>query len=577
MKRIRDMAHQEITEVEHVYRGDDQQALPRNVCTVTFDLNSNATTTIERRAHFESPFTILTLPSRITSIADRVFRNCTSLTLVNLPPNITSIGDGTFQGCSSLTSVNLPPYITSIGDGVFRGCSSLTSVDLPPNITFIGDSTFQDCSSLASVDLPPTITSIATAAFQGCSSLASIELPPRINTLGHRVFNFCVALTLVTIPPTITTISDTLFSYCTNLTSITLPDSITTISDNAFYGCSSLASIDLPSTIETIGHWAFNDCHSLTSVHLPESLIGISNEAFQECSQLTTITLRLPGDALVDTASDDCSFFTTTFNSADASFGEILAGAGFYPSDPNLFLYERPFVSQFQTIGPDEEMYYDIKKWARIRNADSRFPLFTAAAKSMRWADMKTIFDHNMPAIYEVDALTGLSLYMLAAVGPNSDIESVYNLLRNNPADTALDIKRWARTRNIDSRLPLCTAAAESVRWADMKYIFDYYMSAVNEVDALTGLPLYMLAAVGPTSDIESVYNLLRENPASLALHADPLNVGWARPTSLGYGNSNRDEETSEDEGEISCSGSDEESDWEVVEAMYAGCSDEEE
>merc|ERR1711935_902425 len=99
----------------------------------------------------------------------------------------------------------------------------------------------------------------------------------------------------------------------------------------------------------------------------------------------------------------------------------------------------------------------------------------------------------------------------------------------------------------------------------DMEYIFDYYMSAVNDVDAVTGLSLYMLAAVGPTSDIESVYNLLRENPASLVLHADPPNVGWVRPTSLGHGNSNRDEETSDDEGEISCTGSAEESDWDVV------------
>lgn len=74
----------------------------------------------------------------------------------------------------------------------------------------------------------------------------------------------------------------------------------------------------------------------------------------------------------------------------------------------------------------------------------------------------------------------------------------------------------------MNSRLLLFTAAAESVRWADMKYIFDNYMSAVNEVDASTGLSLYMLAAVGPNSNIESIYNLLKENPASLTLYTDP-------------------------------------------------------
>merc|ERR1712106_716584 len=92
-------------------------------------------------------------------------------------------------------------------------------------------------------------------------------------------------------------------------------------------------------------------------------------------------------------------------------------------------------------------MYYevDIQRWARTRNEDSRLPLFSAAAKSLRRADMECIFDNNMPAVYEVDASTGLSLFMPAAIGPNSDIESVYNLLRENPTDPVLDFKRWVK------------------------------------------------------------------------------------------------------------------------------------
>ena len=38
-----------------------------------------------------------------------------------------------------------------------------------------------------------------------------------------------------------------------------------------------------------------------------------------------------------------------------------------------------------------------------------------------------------MPAVYELDVLTGLSLFMLAAVGPLSDIESVYSILKEFP------------------------------------------------------------------------------------------------------------------------------------------------
>ena len=49
-----------------------------------------------------------------------------------------------------------------------------------------------------------------------------------------------------------------------------------------------------------------------------------------------------------------------------------------------------------------------------------------------------------------------------------------------------------------------------------MKQIFTSNMPVVNEIDVLTGLPLFMLAATGPTSDIESVYNLLKEYPSAI-------------------------------------------------------------
>ena len=38
----------------------------------------------------------------------------------------------------------------------------------------------------------------------------------------------------------------------------------------------------------------------------------------------------------------------------------------------------------------------------------------------------------NMPVIYDIDVVTGLPLFMLAAVWLNSDIELTYRLLRDN-------------------------------------------------------------------------------------------------------------------------------------------------
>lgn len=45
----------------------------------------------------------------------------------------------------------------------------------------------------------------------------------------------------------------------------------------------------------------------------------------------------------------------------------------------------------------------------------------------------RAVFESNMPAIEEVDRGTGLKPFMLAACGTESDLEGVFNLLRENP------------------------------------------------------------------------------------------------------------------------------------------------
>jgi len=79
-------------------------------------------------------------------------------------------------------------------------------------------------------------------------------------------------------------------------------------------------------------------------------------------------------------------------------------------------------------------MYNEWKGWARLRGMDGRLPLFTAAAKSLKWSYLRQIFIANMPVVNKIDVLTGLPLFMLAAIGPNSDLESIYNLLKECPA-----------------------------------------------------------------------------------------------------------------------------------------------
>jgi len=78
-------------------------------------------------------------------------------------------------------------------------------------------------------------------------------------------------------------------------------------------------------------------------------------------------------------------------------------------------------------------MYYDWNRWSHTVDEDGRVPVFTAAARSVKWWRMKQIFALTMPLVCEKDLVTGLPLCLLAAVGPTSDLESVYNLLKEYP------------------------------------------------------------------------------------------------------------------------------------------------
>merc|ERR1711935_648017 len=96
------------------------------------------------------------------------------------------------------------------------------------------------------------------------------------------------------------------------------------------------------------------------------------------------------------------------------------------------------------------DLYYNWKRWARTRDVDDRLPLFTAAARCLKWSHVKQVFMSNMPVVNEIDLLTGLPLFMLAAIGPTSDIESIYNLLKECPS--VIDITNNRHDKHSDER-----------------------------------------------------------------------------------------------------------------------------
>jgi len=302
-------------------------------------------------------------------------------------------------------------------DGLQEMPIETTSVAVDSTITMIEENAFINCTSLRIVVIQSNVTKICDGAFDSCTSLTLITLPSTIITLGDHVFNNCTSLTSITIPPNLRTLGRCAFQGCCSLTYISIPD-ITNLGFGVFQECRSLTSVTLPSTINTIGDYVFRNCSSLTSVYLPENLVTISLTAFEGCCRLATIeTPSFP------TTNKEVLGFDFDFG----GFRKVLVEAGFSLSNPDDILFKR-----HNQLG-QKTYYYNMNTWARTKGEDGRLPLCTAAAMALKWVDIKRVFLVNMPAVQEVDEITGLPLFILAAIGPTSDIESIYRLLIENP------------------------------------------------------------------------------------------------------------------------------------------------
>lgn len=340
--------------------------------------------------------------------------------------------------------VEVDPRITSIDNGAFRNWTSLRSITIPSTITTIGKSAFYGCYALMAVTLPPTITSIGQRAFSGCSSLTAIDIPSSVMSIGEDAFSGCSSLAVVTLPSKLTTLRRYTFSRCLSLTTVNVPPSVTTLGDYTFQHCAALTTVNLPPNLTVVGSYIFEYCGSLVSLHFEADPNYVSTRLFLECQKLTTI--------------DAPSFSTTTSSNADLEgFQETLVGVGFSLYDRTLQSLLRG-ASSISAVYPKPHgnAYYNVGLWARTRSVeDGRLPLCTAVARSLKWAVVEHIFDANMPAIEEPDGITGLPLFMLAAVRSSSfmlatvdrhvmwssKFELTYNLLRKYPP--AIDI-RWA-------------------------------------------------------------------------------------------------------------------------------------
>ena len=260
-------------------------------CHVSFGDNASNPLTYAHRlySNANTEITELVIPSGVTSIGEKAFRDCTGLTSISLPEGVTTIGEEAFRGCTALASVSVPNSLESVGDDAFLNTPFFNN---QTGVVYLGKIAYRYAGTMPSntvIDIREGTTAIAQSAFKFNANLVGINIPSSVKTIGERAFQSCDGLTSIIIPEGVTTVGDFAFMWSENLSSVSLPSTLKSISRSMFKSCTALTSVTIPEGVTSIGLSAFDGCTSLTSVSIPSTVTSIADEMCYDCSSLTVV------------------------------------------------------------------------------------------------------------------------------------------------------------------------------------------------------------------------------------------------------------------------------------------------
>lgn len=223
----------------------------------------------------------LMLSKKLSYIGDYAFAGCLSLRDVTVPATVTGMGVGVFMG-SALRTVNFASdsKLASITEASFKNCTSLFSVNFSGSsaLTTIEKEAFYGCVALSDFNnLNGSIVTIGDKAFYNCASLTTFAVNSsrlqeigdlalenvgyvqgndhNMVVLGNILIKYNGFETVVQIPANVTSIYNAAFKGNTRITDVVFPENsaITSVNAEAFAGCANLANINFPETIVNVG------------------------------------------------------------------------------------------------------------------------------------------------------------------------------------------------------------------------------------------------------------------------------------------------------------------------------------
>ena len=284
----------------------------------------------------------------VTSIAENVFSNKTTITAITIPSTITSIGTSAFQGCTGITSITIPSSVINIGTNAFAGCTNLIYMSLPPSVTntvssFLSNNGSVNVTTYFTTSLIDNVnqlvyklindTTATVTNYNGNSP--SIAIPLNIKTANNRVY------------PVTAIVDSPYVFYGKSLTSVILSPFITSIGNLAFKN-NSLTSINLPPGLTKIGTNCFEN-NLITSLYFPSGLTNISESAFQN-NRLVSINIS-PSLTTIGNYAFAYNYITTINGSSSIVFPSTLTSIGSYAFKSNqLSNLTIPTNSSFTTL-----------------------------------------------------------------------------------------------------------------------------------------------------------------------------------------------------------------------------------